>query len=329
MLKALLVATALIPFAVQAHHGNFTYDGTTVVMVEGEVLAFHWRNPHGSVRLRTDSGREVDIETDGPSLIQPMGTTPQSLQPGDRVVAYASPSNRGRDHEFLGREFIKADGTLVRVSVAYARQQARADQPVATSVLGSWVPDRTNLFAWVASSDSWALTAAGQASFDDYDPDRPFAQASCIAATAPTLMMYPTANVLVEQPDHIALDADWMGATRFLWTDGRDHPPVSERYYQGHSIAHWEDGELVIETTNFEPSPIGHVFSVASGPGKRVIERLALNAEGSSLMYQFTLEDPDYLAAPVHGEYQWHYRPDVRASSEPCDLAAASRFLQD
>lgn len=329
MLKALLLIAALLPLVVQAHHGNFTYDGSTVVTVEGEVLAFNWRNPHGSVLLRTDAGMEVEIETDGPSLIQPMGTTPQSLQPGDHVVAYASPSNRGRDDEFLGREFIKADGTLVRVSVAYARQQARDEQPVANSVIGTWVPDRTNLFAWVGSSESWALTPAGQASFDAYDTDQPFAQTSCIAATTPTLMMYPTANVLVEEADRITLNADWMGATRILWTDGRAHPPAEERFYQGHSTAHWDGNDLVIETTNFAPSPIGNVFSIASGPRKRVTERLSLSADGASLTYRFTLEDTDYLAAPVNGEYQWHYRPDIRASSEPCDLAAASRYLQD
>jgi len=328
-MKPVAVLILLLPLAGQAHHGNFTYDGTTVVTVEGEVVVFNWRNPHGSVVLRRDNGEEVEIETDGPSLIRPMGVTPESLQPGDQVIAYASPSNRGRTDEFLGREFLKEEGSLVRVSVAYARQQERENPPRAEAIPGAWVPDRTNLFAHVASSESWELTPAGQASFDAYDTSRPFAQTSCIAATTPTLMMYPTANVISEVNGHMEINADWMGATRTVYMDGRDHPPLSEDFYQGHSVGRWEDGDLVIETSNFSPNPIGNVFSIASGPAKTVSERLSLNEDRTSLTYSFTLIDPDYLAAPVTGTYQWHYRPDITASSEPCDLEAASRYLED
>jgi len=119
-LRLASVFLGLLPFVVYAHHGNFTYDGSRVITLEGEVLEFLWTNPHSVLRIRTDDGNEVDIETDGPSLIGPMGTTPDSLLPGERIFAYVSPSNRGRDDEFLGREVTKADGTLVRVSVAFA-----------------------------------------------------------------------------------------------------------------------------------------------------------------------------------------------------------------
>jgi hypothetical protein len=329
LLRPLVLLLVAVPAMVLAHHGNFTYDGTTVVTLQGEVLAFNWRNPHGSVRVRLDSGEEVTIETDGPSLIQPMGVTPESLVPGMHVVAYASPSNRGRSDEFLGREFLREDSELVPVSVAYARREEREDLPKATSVIGTWVPDRTNLFAHVASSASWQLTPAGQASFDSYDTMRPFAQTNCIAATTPTLMTYPTANVVSQSGDRIDINADWMGATRTIYMDGRAHPDAGEQFYQGYSVGKWEDGDLVIDTRNFAPSPIGNVFSIASGPRKRVVERLSLDEGGASLTWRFTLEDPDYLAAPVTASYQWHYRPDVGASSEACDLEAASKYLQE
>lgn len=322
-----LIPLLLLPVLASAHHGNFTYDGNTVITIEGVVTAFNWSNPHGSIVLRTDNGREVKVEIDGPSLIRPMGVTPASLVRGERIVAYVSPSNRGRDNDVLGREVIKEDGSLLKVSVAYARRQESEDRPVATSLIGPWVPDRTNLFTFVASSQSWPLTPAGQASFDDYDVSRSFAQAECIAATTPTLMMYPTVNVLSEKEGHIEINADWMGATRTIYMDGREHPAPDTLFYQGHSVGHWEEGVLVIETTNFTANAIGNVFSIASGVNKKVEERLSLDQGGSTATYTYTLSDPQYLAEAVTGSYTWDYRPDVSASSEACDLESARAFL--
>lgn len=312
-----------------AHHGNFTYDGSTVITIEGQVTDFNWTNPHGSVELITGPGREVEIEVDGPSLIRPMGTTPDSLQPGDAVIAYVSPSNRGRNDEFLGREIIKQDGTVVRVSVAFARRYENETPPVTDSILGTWVPDRSNLFTHVASSEAWALTTAGQASFDAYDVSESFAQAECRAATTPTLMMYPTANRLEDRGDHIEINADWMGAVRKIYMDGRAHPELEEQFYQGHSIGRWEENTLVIDTANFYPNAIGNVFSIASGARKHVEERLSLDSGGSTLNYSFMLTDPDYLSEPVTATYQWHHRPEVSVSSEACDLESAGAFLEE
>jgi len=312
-----------------AHHGNFTYDGDTIITLQGEVVAYNYTNPHGSIVLRTESDTDIHIEIDGPSLIGPMGTDRMSLQPGDRIVAYVSPNNIGKENEVLGREVIREDGSAVLVSVAYARQQQRQSVSPAESVLGTWVPERTNLFAYVASSSDWKLTAAGQSSFDAYDVSKSFAQAECISATSPLLMMYPTANSLLEVDGNIEINADWMGAARTVYMDGRDHPEQDVRFYQGHSTGRWEADTLVIETTNFDENAIGNVFSVASGKDKKLLERLSLNADGLSATYAFTLTDPDYLAQAVNISYQWHYRPDVSISSEACDIDAARRFLED
>ncbi len=297
--------------------------------LQGEVIRFNYTNPHGSIILRTQTGREVVIEVDGPSLIAPMGTGRNALQPGDRIVAYVSPNTIGRQDEVLGREVIREDGSVVLVSVAYARQQERPGAEKAQTVLGTWVPVRSNLFAFVDSSSNWMLTPAGQASFDAYDTSKAFAQAQCIAATSPTLMMYPTANRLAEVGGHIEINADWMGATRTVYMDGREHPDSDRRFYQGHSVGQWEGTTLVIETTNFTDNPIGNIFSIASGSAKKLIERISLDTDGSTASYSFTLTDPDYLAQPVTASYQWDYRPDVTVSSQECDLEAASRYLQD
>lgn len=317
--------------AALAHHGTFTFDADTIVTLQGKVVRFNWTNPHSSLVLAVTGPdgrqREYFVEADGPSILAPLGVTRESLRPGDTVIAHVSPSRLEKSSSVLGREVIKEDGSVLGLSVAFARQRERIDPPEATGLLGTWVPDQRSLFAFVQSRDAWKLTPAGQATLAAYDIRAPFSQTACIPATAPTLLMYPTAKVLSDQGTHLELDADWMGAVRTLYMDGRAHPPRTETYLQGHSTARWEGTSLLIETTNFAPNAIGNTFGVASSPGKVLLETLALDPGGSSLTYSFTLSDPEYLQESVTGSYRWDYRPDVKGSTEPCDLDAASRHL--
>jgi len=313
------------------HHGTTTFDGNTIVTIEGTVLENRWTNPHGTVLLETRDGdgnaRVIELEADGPSLLGPMGVTRESLSPGDRVVMYASPSKLPNSDEYLAREALKADGTVVRLSVRYARERARGDLPGADSVIGTWVPDRTALFEFVAWRGSWNLTSAGLAGQSRYDVFAGFAQAECVPATAPTVMLYPTAKVLEDRGNHILLDADWMGATRVIYMDRR--PPPAERTLQGHSLGRWDGDALVIETTHFSDNEIGNAFGVPSGAQKRIVERLWLAPDRLSLNYRFELEDPEFLSEPVSNTFRWEYRPDVSASSVECDIEVASQYLEN
>jgi hypothetical protein len=313
-----------------AHHGTSTFDGNTVVAIEGTVLENRWTNPHGTVILETRNAdgntRELAFEADGPSLLGPMGVTRDSLRAGDRVVMYASPSNIGKSNEYLAREALKEDGSVVRLSVRYARERARGSLPRADSVIGIWVPDRSALFDFVGWRGSWELTAAGLEGEARYDVFAAFAHAECIPATAPIVMVYPTAKVLENRGDHIWLNADWMGATRTIYMDGR---APTENSLQGHSVGRWDGEALVIETTHFSDNEIGNAFGVPSGQDKRIVERLMLAPDGMSLTYSFELEDPEFLAEPVSNGFTWHYRPDVSASPVECDLDAASQYLNE
>ena len=66
-LKALFLFlfTVFCSQAAVAHHGNFTYDGDTIMTLQGEVITFNYTNPHGSIVLRTEGNSEVEIEIDG------------------------------------------------------------------------------------------------------------------------------------------------------------------------------------------------------------------------------------------------------------------------
>jgi hypothetical protein len=111
--------------------------------------------------------------------------------------------------------------------------------------------------------------------------------------------------------------------------DGRRHPTNGVRTIQGHSIGHWEGRTLVIDTTLFAEhrSPIPN-FGVPSGPDKHVVERLKLADSGKTVLVEFVMEDPDYLAAPIVAEYTWHYAPHLEMFKVECERDIARKYLE-
>src|SRR5690606_26002783 len=114
--------------------------------------------------------------------------------------------------------------------------------------------------------------------------------------------------------------------------DQSGHPANAAPSLLGHSIGRWEGETLVVDSASFAPNPRGVAATgVPSGPGKRMIERFTLAADGLSLRRETTLEDPDYLTAPVAWVMVWDHRPelDFSSASETCDPEVANRFLKD
>jgi len=122
---------------------------------------------------------------------------------------------------------------------------------------------------------------------------------------------------------------DWLDSVRTIWLDGREHPAGSEKFLLGHSIGHWEDDVLVVESTNFEQHPMGLTMSLPSSEEKILTERFELSADGRQMLYSGTISDSQYLAEPVNWESSWVYRPGMPHSTESCDAEAATRFLDD
>ena len=92
--------------------------------------------------------------------------------------------------------------------------------------------------------------------------------------------------------------------------------------------ARWQDGALIVETSNFTENAVGVTNGLPSSTEKHLGERFALNADGQSLLYSFELTDPVYLAAPLRGELRWLYRPNLDVELVPCDPEATRSFLE-
>ena len=309
------------------HHGNSEYDLKVVVRYEGVVIDHLWRNPHTLTRLatHTDSGEAMTLEIEGgpPSVLRTGGLTASSIMKGDHVIAVVSPSRRFPQESAYGHEIIKDDGSVVPLGAPRLRKSEAAR--AATDIFGTWVPPAELFEQMRAWARGWELTEKGQGIREQFSPAM-HRHAECVPMSAPMLMTYPVAVEFERFGDRVAIRSDWIGAERAVYLDGRQHPPRDERLLQGHSIGRWEDGVLVVDTTNFADEVWA---SLPSGEYKHLVERFALSEDGKRLRYSFVLEDPEYLARPVTGSGELDYRPDLKVGDIECDRELAERFLRE
>jgi hypothetical protein len=100
-----------------AHHSfSATYYVDKEVKLEGELVAFMYRNPHSWVHLETTGadGKPVrwSVEWGAASALDKQGITRASFKPGDRVVIWGNPGRNDGDHRVRMRRILRpADGT--------------------------------------------------------------------------------------------------------------------------------------------------------------------------------------------------------------------------
>jgi len=320
----------IAPLNSLAHHSHAPYDIDSVVSIRGTVIDFVWRNPHVFLKIERQnpdgSVAETEVEADAAAALVPFGTSPDSVTEGEIITVVASPHRRLGMEAMLGREIIKADGSVFGLTVAYARQLVTSGSAQATSIEGTWLPEQHALFSLLNAplplSDR-AREAAAQLQLSD----SPWV--SCIPDTAPSSMLYPALSTIEFDGDVIRFRSDWLGAEREVYMDGRAHPADLEPSLQGHSIGRWEGETLVVDSVGFTEHRRGLVGrGVPSSLGKRVVERFTLGPDGSTLSYEYVLTDPEYLLEPVSGTFTLYYRPDMQPTNIECDLESARRALE-
>lgn len=303
-----------------AHHSAAMFDSSREVMVEGVVTEYAWKNPHSYLTIRTASGTQV-LELGPPSTLGPLGLKRDTIKVGDQIKVRANPPRTGT--LYLGRELVRADGTAVPLNISAGSRRPAVAQ--ADSLAGIWVPE--GFFGFLQSRAHWPLTDKGRAALQAAN-SKDSTQNQCIPVGAPMVMHYPTANRIEIARDVVRIHVDWMDAERVVYLDGRKPPANAKPTMQGFSTGKWEGKTLVIDTTQFAEHREGNALGLPSGLRKHLVERFTLTDDRQHLTYEFTLEDPDWLTAPVKQSIQWDYHPEIEPSGTRCDVEAASRYLK-
>jgi hypothetical protein len=312
-----------------AHHSPAQFDTGTEIVLSGVVTRYDWKNPHIYLSIRTEGpgGEPVEqaIEAGSGSVMLPLGLTRDAVRIGEQVTIRANPSRRGTGYIVLGRELVKADGTVLPLFIGSKPSRAAPGEPAAESIAGTWFPPLSGFSAFNGGRRQWQLTEQARAAAAR--PGEQGAHANCIPVTAPTLMVYPVASQVEIETGAVRFHIDWMSSERVVHLDGRPHPDPAVPTLHGHSIGHWDGDTLVVDTTQFAAHPDGNALGLPSGPRKHLTERFRLSEDRRHLEYEARLEDPDYLIEPIVHRSSWDYRPDLEPSGAPCELDVARRFL--
>lgn len=110
---------------------------------------------------------------------------------------------------------------------------------------------------------------------------------------------YNDLHQILQTPDSIMILSEMIHDARIVRLNAQ-HLPKNIRRWMGDSVGHWERDTLVIDTTNFTDKTRFR----GSTANLHVIERLT-RVDDKTLLYRFTVEDPDTWDRPWTGEYTW------------------------
>jgi hypothetical protein len=330
---AFLSITVLKPTALYAHHNQFLgFDPAKEQVVTGTVERFAWQNPHAYIYVASGEGNEARswrIETLSIAFMRRMGWGPDTIRAGDNVTVTINPSRtEGRATGWLldiaveGRD-VPSLNDEKRISGESTQTDART-----SSVNGTWITliGPVAQWKWIDDPSQLELTEAGRRAVASYDPADTSSRASCEPRPVPRVMIAGDTKSIELVDNALWIRGEYDTTERVAYFAAR---PPEGRTVHGHSLARWQDGVLIVETSNFTENPIGITAGLPSSNEKHLVERFALNADGQSLIYAFELTDPIYLAEPLIGEMRWLYRPNVDFELIPCDPDATKSFLNN
>jgi hypothetical protein len=163
---------------------------------------------------------------------------------------------------------------------------------------------RANAFG-LPTSDAGENVATIRRGEYDNPEDRPLSERCLLgfgSTSGPPALpdyFYNDLHQIVQTPDSIMILTEMIHDARVVRMNAQ-HLPNNIRRWMGDSVGHWEGDTLVIDTTNFTEKTR---FRGAT-QNLHVVERIS-RVDDKTLLYRFTVEDPDTWDRPWTGETTW------------------------
>jgi hypothetical protein len=340
---ATVLATVLAMGAAPAiaHHSRANFDLQSEITIDGVVTEYSWKNPHGFVVVETTeadgSVHEWTFELNATPILTRFGTTPDSLKPGDHVLARGNP-DRNPDRRFVyALNFTKDDGTDVwswgKPADPAAAPTAPAQIVGSTDFTGVWriIFERDVLGADRPDTElhtTLPVNEKGQQLVDNFDPDRN-PEWDCLPQSMPQILGYPYPfEITREDESTLKILYEVNHVERLIHLDETEIPADAPRDPRGYSIGRFDaDGSLVIDTARFSHVVWGLGEGVDSGEQKTLREVYRLTEEGRRLELEITMEDPEYLREPVTITHRYNLTPGYEIQDYYCDPVTSRRHL--
>ena len=335
---------------VQAHHSvSGSFDSERSIEITGDVVEWRFRNPHtllvvdGTAVIdgkRDEVERRWDIESSAAAGLRASGVDEKTIVPGTRItvkgIPHRNPSTYRANAFASSGSFVDANGKSIFGGGARTAPSApvAATGTGAQRLVGLWSPP----FQANPATTPLSLTAAGREAWERYDQKLSPAN-TCESMSIPDIYNAPSYIVTIEISDKQAVVRNQAyKVVRTIPLDGTEAPADPKQQF-GIVRGRIDNGALVIESRAYPASKwglgaatqvMGAGADVPSSTEKTVLERFTASPDGLKLAYEYTVQDPTYLAAPYSHRVEWARLPsDTPVYPYDCDVESASQFSRD
>lgn len=311
--------TTGFPIAVAVAHHSFAphFDPDDRLSITGVITEFEARNPHVYLHLEgTEDGGTLQAyvcESGGISSLERNGLTRDMFSVGARVRVDGVRGRRDPNYCFF-RTVQLADGTVLNTGGNDRGRSAATAPPLRESIEGTWfiIPGgRTSSGPWEMINH---LTPEGEAAVAAYDPflDDPTLRCSPVGIRRSWSSPSTPVNIR-RQGDTVIIHHEWMDTVRTVHLDAAIPADVSPSTL-GYSVGRFEDGVLVVETTNFAPGVLRQYVEEPGQPTRgllhsdalTVVERISFDPEAQTLNVLIERTDPRFFTrdfTPISIDY--------------------------
>ena len=174
-----------------------------------------------------------------------------------------------------------------------------------------------------------AYTQAGQLVADAYDDafDNPALQ--CRASILWGMVHHALPNEFVQiDENRLRWTYGYMDVVRTIHLNA-EHPAGIEPRFNGHSVAHWEDDTLVIDTIGFRRDLLFHPGARVNSASLHIVERVTHDPDADTLRVSWIAEDPEFWEEPMEGVVELVRSPAPYEPYDCVELAGENNRRED
>ncbi len=135
-------------------------------------------------------------------------------------------------------------------------------------------------------------------------------EANCYLPGVPRITYKPFPFQIIQLPEVITFLYEYVHATRYVYTNGSEHPEGPINWWMGDSRGHWEGDTLVVDAVHFTDQTWFDRTGNFHSEALHVVERYSL-VDADHINYEVTIEDEEVFTRP------WTMRMTLYRRTEP------------
>ena len=187
---------------------------------------------------------------------------------------------------------------------------------------GVWTPN-FGIFDPVAPLETVPFKPWAKALYDDRQIHEFEPHSRCKASGASRQFLTPYGVEFVEIPALQRLfifDVGGPHSFRTVYMDGRSHPEDLQHSNYGHSVGHWEDDTLVIDTVGYNEDFWFGRRGLPHTEQLHTVERFT-RADSNTIEYEILIDDPGAYTAPYSGTFTLGWQDGTELFEYICQQA--------